>query len=164
MTRGNAKNPDDIALALTDQDAVLCTLGADTRGVTDLYSAAARNLCEAMPARGVSRLVFLSNFGVFGESSPHPVTACLAGIARFALKETLADHSKALGILKLSGLDWTAVRPMALTNGPSTGKFRVSEEGLPSGGWRVSRADVASFMLDQIDSERFVHCAPALAY
>ena len=131
---GDAKNPDDVMLALTGQDAVLCTLGADTRGVTDLYSAAARNLCDAMPARGVSRLVFLSNFGVFGESSPHPVTACLSGIARFALKGTLADHSKALNILKLSSLDWTAVRPMALTNGPSTGKIlRIG--GRASSGW-----------------------------
>ena len=67
--RGDAKNSDDVMLALTGQEAVLCTLGADTRGFTDLYSAAARNLCEAMPIRGASRLVFLSNFGVRREFS-----------------------------------------------------------------------------------------------
>lgn len=164
VVEGDATNFADVDAALEGQDVVLCTLGAGTRGATSLYSSAAKNLVAAMTARGLSRVVFLSNFGVLGEGSAHPITALLTAIARFSLKGTLADHRRALEALKASDLKWTAVRPMTLTDGPPTRNFRVSETGLPAGGWRIARSDVASFMLDQLRGERYINRAPAVAY
>jgi hypothetical protein len=45
-----------------------CTVGADKRGATTLYSVAAHNFTQAMNHHGVRRLMFLSNFGVLGET------------------------------------------------------------------------------------------------
>jgi putative NADH-flavin reductase len=162
---GDATNPADVDAAVAGRDAVISTLGSDNRrGPTHLYSTATTNLVRAMSASGVHRLVVLSNFGVLGESSCHPLTALMALGVRLGIRETLADHGLALAQLRKSSLDWTAIRPMALTDGPYTGLYRVAVDGLPAGGTRISRRDVADFMLKQLTSSAFLGQAPALAY
>jgi putative NADH-flavin reductase len=51
-----------------------------------------------------------------------------------------------------------------LTDGARTGEYRVAEHGLPHGGTRISRRDVADFMLKQLDRDEYVHKVPAIAY
>lgn len=53
---------------------------------------------------------------------------------------------------------------MALTDGPSLGRYRVAIDGLPARGWRIARADVAEFMLRQVQDDRYLYKVPALAY
>jgi len=55
------------------------------------------------------------------------------------------------------------VRPVILTNGPWTGRYRVVIEGIPRGSYRISRADVADFMIRQLTSDEFVRKMPAIA-
>ena len=54
--------------------------------------------------------------------------------------------------------------PGVLTDGPKRGKVRAGEE---VGHWlrsvRVSRADVAAFMLDQLTDDTFLRRAPGVA-
>jgi uncharacterized protein YbjT (DUF2867 family) len=161
---GDATNPADVAQAASGQDAILCNLGPDSRSPTDLNEMAARNVVAAMGEHKISRLIFLSNFGVLGETSLHPLTGLLTIIVRAAIKNTLIDHRAALEILRGSNLEWTAVRPMRLTNDPHTGLYRVSADGLPSGGTKIARADVADFMLGQLGRAEFVRKVPAIAY
>lgn len=163
-TQGDASLSADIDRRVSGQDAVICTLGADRGPTVSLYSAAARNLVSAMSKHSVRRLIYLSNFGVLGERSPHPVTALMTALVRLTLQSTLADHREALRVLDQSDLNWTAVRPMALTNGKARGAYRVSRSALPAGGFRIARADVADFMLKELDSELYSRAAPAIAY
>jgi len=55
-------------------------------------------------------------------------------------------------ILVESELDWTMVRPPQLTDKPYTGKYRVREGHLPRFGFKVSRADVADFMIKAVEN------------
>lgn len=165
VLRGDATNEADIRHAVAGHDVVISALGSDNRREpTQLYSTATDNLVRAMSEAGVSRLVVLSNFGVLSEGSRHPLTALLAWAVRLSIRDTLADHRLALGYLERSSLDWTAIRPMALTDGPRTGVYRVVADGLPSGGMRISRADVADFMLRQLVTPLSGGQLPALAY
>ena len=55
-----------------------------------------------------------------------------------------------------SGLDWTIVQPGLLTNGHATGRYRVLRT---SKDWRfsvISRADVADFLVRQIDDRALI--------
>lgn len=163
--RGDATNKDDVLEAVPGHDAVVSALGSDNRrGPTQLYSTAAANIVRAMTEAGVRRLIVLSNYGVLSEGSRHPLTALLAWAVRLAIRDTLADHRLALEYLRRSSLDWIAIRPMTLTNGPHTGIYRVAPNGLPSGGTRIARADVADFMLKQLAAPRSSGQLPALAY
>lgn len=165
VLRGDATNEADIRHAVEGHDAVISALGSDNRrGPTQLYSTATANLVRAMNEAGVCRLIVLSNFGVLSEGSRHPLTALLAWAVRLGIRDTLADHRLAIEYLQRSSLDWTAIRPMALTDGPHTGVYRVVPDGLPSGGARISRADVADFMLRQLVGRLSSGQIPALAY
>jgi putative NADH-flavin reductase len=164
IAAGDVTDAGGIRQNLSGHDAVFCTVGADTRGATTLYSDAARNITQTMDDEGVRRLVFLSNYGVLGEKGSGVVTRTLLLLAKLVIRGTLEDHRRALDELRGHDLEWIAVRPMALTNGPRTDHYRVVEDGLPKGAARISRGDVADFMLKQADSDEFVHKIPAIAY
>lgn len=159
VIEADATDPSNLGPHLLGQDVVLCTVGAGSRGSTQLYSNIARNLASEMPRAGVYRLIFLSNFGVMNE-----VGGVSGFLVNFFLRHVIADHRRALEIMQNSTVNWTAVRPMRLTNGPLTQIYRVTAEGLPLGGSRISRADVANFMLKQAVSDEFFRAVPGIAY
>jgi len=59
-------------------------------------------------------------------------------------------------VLSASGLDFTMVMPPMLLNAPGRGTFRVDGQALPRGGSRISREDVADFMVAQIGNGQWV--------
>lgn len=159
----DVRDPNAVHAALRGQDVVLCALGGPRKGVT-VYSDGARAIVRAMHTHRIRRLVFLSNYGVLSEQGSGVITRALLGLARRALKDTLDDHRMALDLIRNSGLEWVAVRPMVLTNGAGKGRYRVSSDGLPPNASHIARADVAHFMLDAAVSNDFLEKAPAIGY
>jgi hypothetical protein len=47
------------------------------------------------------------------------------------------------------------VRPSGLTNGPARGRYRIETEIRPVPG-RISRADVAAFMVDAVERDTWL--------
>ncbi|MFP3489993.1 NAD(P)-binding oxidoreductase, partial [Staphylococcus sp. SIMBA_130] len=68
-------------------------------------------------------------------------------IAGKLLQNVLADHRRAADLLVASEVEWTIARPMGLTNDELTGEYRKARTGVPKGGRRISREDVAAFLL-----------------
>ena len=65
-------------------------------------------------------------------------------------------------IVRRSKLDWLIVRPVILTNGPKTNTYRALVD---PAGWTcgfISRADVADFLVKQIDNDAFLRKTPVL--
>ena len=75
-----------------------------------------------------------------------------------------ADKEVQEKIIESSALDWVIVRPSVLTNGPKRSVYRV---GADVGNWlmpsRISRADVAAFMLEQVAGAKYLRQTPGLA-
>ncbi len=65
------------------------------------------------------------------------------------LRRVYADKALGEGALQRSDLDWTIVHPTLLNDGPKTGTYRVGERLHFSGAPKISRADVADFLLKQ---------------
>jgi putative NADH-flavin reductase len=63
-----------------------------------------------------------------------------------------------------SKLEWIIVRPGFLTNGAMTGKYKIITDlkGVKSG--RISRADVAHFIINQLESMTYLRRTPLLTY
>lgn len=162
---GDARSPADVRAALTGVDAVLQALGVpgDRRMITgpvDLFSTATRALLPAMKEAGVRRLVSVTGFGA-GDSrttiSPLQRIGFLLVFGR-----AYADKDIQEALIRESPLDWVIVRPGVLTNGRASGRYRVLAE---PGEWRngiIARADVADFMLRQVESDEYLHRTPAL--
>jgi putative NADH-flavin reductase len=67
-------------------------------------------------------------------------------------------------IIASSGLDWVIVRPAVLTNGPQRNVYHA---GPDVGNWcvpsRISRSDVATFMLEQLTGGDYLRMTPGVA-
>lgn len=153
-----------VSEAIAGQNAVLCAVGLSNRAPVTLYSTAARTIARGMAAHGVRRLVFLSNFGVLDETADDLRGRALLFLIKRVLRNTLADHRRALEEIRASVPEWIAVRALPLTNSPLTGHYRIALEGLPACGMSIARADVADFMVRQIESNDNLRQAPAIGY
>ena len=61
-------------------------------------------------------------------------------------------------------MDWIGIRLLRLMNTLRTGKYRTAVDILPPGGVKISRADVAEFMLQQMYSDEYVRGYVTIAY
>ena len=101
-----------------------------------------------------------------GVDAPQDKPKFINHVIKFALKTmagtVLADAEQHAKVLQDSNLDWIIVRGPMLTEGPHTGKYRVGWVGINTGA-RISRADVADFMLKQVTDNTYVHQAPMVS-
>ena len=67
-------------------------------------------------------------------------------------------------MIKASGADWLIVRPGFLTNGPRTGMYRVIDDLTNLTAGKISRADVADFMLKELRNPSHFGKTPLLCY
>jgi hypothetical protein len=143
---------------------VLCALGAASPVRRDpSLTTGLRNIIDAMSrGGGPSRLVYLSFLGVSGGRRQLSLLGRTL-VAQVLLRNVTADHMAKEELIMKSGLAWTIVRPPRLTNGPHTGTYRhgsdiTARSIVPT----LSRADLADFMLRQLDNDRYLHRAAAI--
>lgn len=166
VARGDVLDPGSLKAAVRGREAVLCALGTRklSRRPTTLFSNGTRNLIAAMRAEpGARRLVCVTGIGA-GESRGHGPWWYDRLVLPLLLDEIYKDKTRQEELIRGSGLDWVIVRPAILTGGPATGSCRAVTDlaGLNAG--KVSRADVAAFMLDQLASDAYLGKAPVLTY
>jgi hypothetical protein len=113
-----------------------------------------------MEASAVKRLICVTGFGA-GDSRGRGGVLYNAGLC-LILGRIYADKDAQELIIRRSKLDWTIVRPTILTTEPRTGSYRVLVDARD---WRsgfIARADVADFLVNQINDASLVHKTPAL--
>jgi putative NADH-flavin reductase len=149
--------------AVAGREAVLCTIGAGA-GRTTLREEATRNIVESMEKTGVQRLICQSSLGV-GDSRANLTFFTKHIIVGVFLRHAFADHERQEAVVKQSSLKWTIVRPPHLKDGPRTGVYRhgfsTTDRGIQG---KISRADVADFMLKQLTDDTYVHQTAGVSY
>ena len=142
---GDATAFDDVVNAMAGQDAVISALGRGKSVRADgLFTRAAEAVVAAATETDVSRLVWLSSFGV-GDTYASANTVQKLMYRTF-LRDIYANKKVAEVLIRSSGLDWTLVYPSALTNGPARGVYRADDRVKMKLLATVSRAYVAEFM------------------
>jgi putative NADH-flavin reductase len=151
VKQGDLLNSAELERVIQGQDAVLSGFGPRvpvSKADSNLLQQFAVALTSAMPRAEVRRVVVESVAFLFRDSIVPP--AYLLGRLFFA--RTVADASAMERVLGESDLDWTILRPPELTDKPYTGKYRVREGHLPRFGFKISRADVADFMIKVVEN------------
>ncbi len=164
ILNGDALNPANVDAAVVGQQAVVFALGSpNTRKPTTLFSDATRILIQAMKASGVPRLVCITGIGA-GDSKGHGGFLYDHIIFPLFTKKSYVDKDRQEALIRESALDWVIVRPASFTNGPQRGGLRAVTdlEGITIR--KISRADVAAFVLAQLDSDVYLHRAPLVGY
>ena len=163
---GNALDIGTIRSVLEGVDVVVQTLGVDIapRSIferTTLFSQSTRILVDAMKIADVKRLIAVTGLGA-GDSRGHGGLLYDAVVFPLFLKRVYDDKDVQEWIIRSSGLDWTIVRPGLLTNRPASGRYRILTAAHH---WRfglISRADVADFIVRQIEDRALIHATPLL--
>jgi len=163
VVEGDVVDPAAVDKAVLRSDAVLSALGRVKGSPRDLETVAIRNIAASMGRGGVKRLVLLSS-SVVADSADEPTTS--QALTRWMVKtfrrEVYDDSMGKARVIQGSNLDWTIVRASILTNAHPTGKYRVGkmEKGA---GVRVSRGDVAEFMLKCVMEGNYIRECPYIS-
>jgi putative NADH-flavin reductase len=156
---GDVLDERSVEAAIGGQDAVVSTLGPAPRADDSICSQSIVRIIAAMKGQGVGRLIVVTSAsdiegGFLFEKIVRPLF----------LQQVFDDKERQEMEIFKSGLDWTIVRPSILRDGPRTGGYRLSVGGAPQGGWRVSRADLADFIVRELPRKDYIHQALVIAY
>ena len=139
VVAGDATDHAAVAEAMNGGDAVISVLGAKGPVIAE----ATRAIVDAAKQKGPERVVMLSSF-VAARNRLTTVTKVVTGIT---MGSQIKDKTAGEEILHGSGLDWTIVYPTKLTNGPKIEAKVVPENEKVGASQNISRASVASFLL-----------------
>lgn len=161
VVEGDVFDARAIAPVIAGHDAVVVTLGGGNKGRVRARGTAA--IIEAMGTTGVRRLVVQSTLGV-GDSREQLNFFWKRLMFGLLLRGAYADHVEQERLTRASGLEWTIVRPSSFTDGPRTGSYRRGFGPQEKTTLKVSRADVAEFVVEQLTDDTWLRQAPSLAY
>lgn len=111
----------------------------------------------------VSRLVCITGIGA-GDSAGHGGFLFDNLLLPLVLRRVYADKNRQEAIVRDSGLDWVLVRPSVLNDKPARNAIRALTDLSSFHGGTISRVDVASFVLNQLRSDTWLHRAPLISW
>jgi len=162
VVQGDVLDPASVERAMPTHNAVFCALGAGAKG--RIRSEGTRNIIRAMEKADVRRLICQSTLGV-GDSEGNLNWYWRYLMFGLLLRRAFADHVRQEEYVQQSDLDWTIVRPGAFTDGEHTGIYRHGFSGGDKAiSLKISRADVADFMVKQLGDDTYIHATPGLSY
>jgi putative NADH-flavin reductase len=159
---GSATSPIDLKKAIKDSDAVLITVGTKNKKATTLFSDIANTLINVSCELSLlSPVLVITGFGA-GESKGY-LSFFMRTVISLFLKEQYINKTEMEEMLTESTLKWEIIRPGMLTNGDATSSYKVLsrlQKGMKVG--KISRADVANFLVNEAENQRFLHQYVAL--
>jgi putative NADH-flavin reductase len=165
VVRGNVLDAGSVTAAMPGQEAVLLALGHKRYFPPNrILSEGTRNVLRAMETHGVSRFVCETSLGI-GDSAARLGVYYTFFTIPVILPFYYWDKTRQERIIAASQLEWVIVRPGLLTNGAKRGSYRHGRR-IGSLFWtmRISRADVADFMLNQLESDTYLRTAPGVCW
>jgi len=162
---GDALEMATVKRALSGVDVVIQSLGVSPGPEvifrpTRFFSKATRLLVTVMEQAHVKRLICVTGFGA-GDSRGHGGFLYSLGF-HLLLGRVYDDKDVQERIVRRNKLDWVIVRPVILTDGPKTNTYRALIDPRDWTCGFISRADVADFLVKQIDDNAFLRRTPVL--
>ena len=163
VVKGSLQDAACVDQAVAGADAVISVLGPSNNQPSFDISRGMGVIIQAMKARGVQRLVISAGAGVGDpQDAPGLFNRVMNVLLKAAAKNVYEDMLRTVSLVRESGLDWTVVRVPMLTDAAASGQIKVGMVGKGMGP-RISRADMADFLLKQAASQEFSGKAPAIS-
>lgn len=156
VIKGDVLNIQDVQQVVEGCDIVVSLFGHVKGSPEWLQTDGTKNIVQAMKENNVDRVISLSGGGLPFPEKDEPKFAdkLIRTIMKIVVPKVLNDANKHYEVLKNSGLKWTIVRGPRLTNDPKLGTYRVGWVGV-NASTKISRADLADFILSQLEDEIF---------
>lgn len=165
VIEGSIYDTEKLVNEFTGCDVIISAVGTGKdNSYTEIYSEGGRSILNAMRANDIKMLITITS-GLIDMSDPSTDNFFMNRIIRPNYNKVYYDQTRWETVLDdTDDIDWVCVRPTNLTNKSFTGKYRVNLRHCPKGGWKISRADLADFIVKQLDSDEYVHKKPVVAY
>ena len=162
---GDALDPESVSSAVAGSEVVLSTIAPSKRNPGDphRYEKTMKNIVSAMEAAGLKRLIHIGGAGYsVGEDEQWTMKRRLlrGGLLLFA-KPILDAKWLEWKILSTSSIDWTLIRPPAISTTAPSGSLVADEKRLPE--ISVNILDLADFMIQQITSSAWIRKSPLVS-
>jgi putative NADH-flavin reductase len=163
VVQGDVQDAEAVGLAIEGADAVLSVLGPTSNEPVYKVSTGMANVLAAMEQHGVRRLIQSVGAGV-GDPRDKPglLDRVIKASLKLASRYVYEDMVRVAEMIRASDLDWTLVRVPMLTDDPPAGEVKIGYLG-QGVGVRVSRADMAAFMLGQVNDDSCLHQSPVIS-
>ncbi len=160
---GDVKDAAAVEKTIEGSQAVLSALGPTSNEAEFAVSKGMQNILAAMQKNSVKRLIITAGAGV-GDPKDEPkfFNHVMNFLLKLMAKNVLADMSRVVDMVRSSDRDWTVVRLPMLTDDPKSGEIKVGYVGKGMGS-RITRADIADFMLFELEKGEYIHEAPAIS-
>jgi putative NADH-flavin reductase len=164
VIRGELKDREGIERAVKGADAVISVLGPRGGSKGKPITIGTQNIIVAMKKQGVRRLIISCTASAKDpKDKPELRLRVMIGIVKLFIHAAYEDIVSTAEAVRKSDLDWTIVRLSLLNNGPKSGKVRVGYMDRGEVGTRISRADIADFMLKQVKDPKYLRQAPLIS-
>jgi len=165
VIQGDVLNAAEVEKVVEGSDLVVSLFGQVKDSPKDLQTRGTENIVAAMKKQGVGRIISLSGGGLAYKEKDQPgiPDKIIKGIMKLAVPHILKDAEGHHEVLKKSGLDWIIVRGPRLMDGEAKGEYRVGWVGV-NASTSIRRADLADFILDEVEAHNFEHSMPFISY
>jgi putative NADH-flavin reductase len=164
IVQGELADQAIIERAVSAADAVISVLGPRGGSKGKPITRGMQNIIEAMKKQGVRRLIISSTLSAKDPNDLPDFTAkALVNLVKLTMHAAYEEIVSVAETVRKSDLDWTIVRLTTLNDNPKSGKVRVGYLGKGEVGLRISRADLAEFMLKQVQDTKYLRQAPVIS-
>ena len=165
IVQGDARSVEQLAELFRGKDAVVSTLGTGVSPFKSVHvlSQATQAIVDAMRQTNVGRLVCITGMGA-GDSRGHGGFFFERLFKPLLLHHVYEDKDRQEAVIRSSGLDWIIVRPSVLNNNQQSREVRALTDLNGFNGGTISRADVARFVVEQLDSDQWLRQAPLISW
>jgi len=143
---------------------VIITLGSGSSRSPRVRSEGTKQIIGAMQRYGVKRLVCQTTLGA-GDSWNNLNFFWKSLTFGVLLRPVFEDHERQEQLVKASDLDWNIVRLSVFTNGAPRGASKIDispeQRGLTL---KISRAEVAEFLITSLRERSFLYRAVGMSY
>ena len=163
VVQGNLQDPTCVTGVIAGADAVISVLGPTSNQPIYAVSQGTANILSAMQAAGVPRLVVSAGAGVSAPGdTPKLFNRLMNRLLQATARYVYEDMLRAVEEVRASDRDWTVVRVPMLIDGSGTGQVKVGMVGKGMGA-RITRADLARFLLARAEQGDFIRQSPAIS-
>ncbi len=163
VIQGDIQDAAKVEQTIKGSDAVFSVLGPTSNTPEYQTTKGTKNILDAMKKQGVRKLVISAGAGV-GDPYDEPklFNKFINILLKLAARYVYEDMLQVVDLVRESDMDWVIVRVPMLTDAPATGSIKIGYVGKGMGP-RISRADMATFMLKQLNDNTYLRQAPAIS-
>jgi putative NADH-flavin reductase len=155
ILKSDVFQPHSFEKAVAGKDVVVCCLGIQKREPTTVYSEGVSNIIKAMETHSVKRIICLSAGAVIVPPKASYLTKFfIKNILQKLFAHLYSDMLIMEKIVEATHLNYTIIRAPWLRDTRHTGKYRTAINEHLSNPTKISRADLADYIVTHLSDEK----------